>query len=44
MTPQEIFEREIRAALRYERGLVGKAALALAVVAAVVLARTLYFG
>jgi hypothetical protein len=35
--------REIRAALRYERGLVIKALAALAVVAIIIIVRTLYF-
>jgi hypothetical protein len=37
------FRREIGVALRYERGLVLKAAAALAVVAVIVVLRTLYF-
>ena len=37
------FRREIRQAVRYERGLVVKALLALAVVAVVVVLRMLYF-
>ncbi len=37
------FRREIRAAVRYERGLFVKALLALALVALVVVIRTLYF-
>ena len=37
------FEREIRYALRYERGLFVKALVALAVVAVIVILRTLYF-
>lgn len=37
------FRREIREAVRYERGLVVKALLALAVVAIVVILRILYF-
>ncbi len=37
------FRREIRTALRYERGLFFKALLALAVVALIVVIRTLYF-
>ena len=37
------FRREIRAALRYERGLAVKALAALAVVAVIVIVRTLYF-
>jgi hypothetical protein len=37
------FRREIGAALRYERGLVVKAIAALAVVAVIVVLRTLYF-
>lgn len=36
------FRQEVRDAVRYERGLVLKALLALAVVAVVVLVRTLY--
>ncbi len=41
--PSREFQREIRAALRYERGLAVKAAIALAVVAVIVTIRTLYF-
>jgi len=37
------FRREIRTALRYERGLFYKALVALAVVALVAVTRTLYF-
>jgi hypothetical protein len=37
------FRREIRDAIRYERGLVVKALLVLAVVAVVVVLRILYF-
>lgn len=37
------FRREIRDAVRYERGLAVKALLALAVVAVVMILRTLYF-
>jgi hypothetical protein len=37
------FRREIRDAIRYERGLAVKALLALAAVAVVVVLRTLYF-
>ncbi|HEY2242410.1 MAG TPA: hypothetical protein VGI21_26650 [Streptosporangiaceae bacterium] len=37
------FRQEIGAALRYERGLVVKAIAALAVVAVIVVLRTLYF-
>jgi hypothetical protein len=37
------FRREIREAVRYERGLAVKALLALAVVAIVVILRILYF-
>lgn len=36
------FDREIRDAIRYERGLVVKALVALAVVAVIVILRTLY--
>jgi hypothetical protein len=38
-----VFRREIRAALRYERGLALKGLAALAVVAVIVIIRTLYF-
>lgn len=38
------FRREIRAAERYERGLLVKALLALALVALIVVIRTLYLG
>ena len=45
-TPQDKepdqFQQEIQAAVRYEKGLVGKALIALALVALVVLARLLY--
>ncbi len=37
------FDREIREAIRYERGLVVKAVVALVVVAVIVILRTLYF-
>jgi hypothetical protein len=37
------FRREIRTAVRYERGLFFKALLALALVAVIVVIRTLYF-
>lgn len=37
------FEREIREAMRYERGLFVKGVVALAVVAVIVILRTLYF-
>jgi hypothetical protein len=37
------FRREIRDAVRYERGLAAKALLALAVVAVIVVLRMLYF-
>ena len=40
---REVFRAEIRAAVRYERGLAVKALLALAVVAVVVALRALYF-
>jgi hypothetical protein len=39
----ELFDEEIRAALRYERGLVVKALGVLAVLAVIVVLRTLYF-
>ena len=38
-----VFLREIRDAVRYEKGLVVKALLVLAVVAVIVILRTLYF-
>jgi hypothetical protein len=38
-----VFRQEVRAALRYERGLAVKAALVLVLVAVVVIVRTLYF-
>jgi hypothetical protein len=38
------FRREIRTALRYEKGLVWKAIIALLVVAVVVVLRTVYSG
>jgi hypothetical protein len=41
--PSREFQREIRAALRYERGLFVKALFALAVVAVIVTIHTLYF-
>ncbi len=41
--PPRVFRREIREALRYEKGLVAKALLVLAVVAVIVILRTLYF-
>jgi hypothetical protein len=37
------FDREIRDAVRYEQGLVIKAVVVLAVVAVIVIVRTLYF-
>ena len=43
MPRSRAFEREIRDAIRYERGLVVKALLVLAVVAVIVILRTLYF-
>jgi hypothetical protein len=39
----EVFAEEIHAAVRYERGLVVKAAAVLAVLAVIVVLRTLYF-
>ena len=39
----EVFTEEIRAAVRYERGLVVKALAVLAVLAVIVVLRTLYF-
>jgi hypothetical protein len=41
--PPRVFTREISRAVRYERGLVVKAAAMLAVVAVIVILRTLYF-
>ena len=41
--PSRAFQREIRAAVRYERGLAVKAVFALAVVAVIVTIRQLYF-
>jgi hypothetical protein len=41
--PSREFQREIRAAVRYERGLFAKALFALAVVAVIVTIRQLYF-
>jgi hypothetical protein len=41
--PPEAFRDEIRDALRYERGLAVKALLVLAVLAVIVVLRTLYF-
>ncbi len=41
--PPRVFRREIRNAVRYEKGLVTKALLVLAVVAVIVILRTLYF-
>ena len=38
-----VFRREIRDAIRYERGLFTKALVVLAVVAVIVIVRTLYF-
>jgi hydroxypyruvate isomerase len=38
-----VFRQEVRDAVRYERGLVVKAILVLAVVAVIVILRTLYF-
>jgi hypothetical protein len=38
-----VFRREIREALRYEKGLVTKVLLVLAVVAVIVILRTLFF-
>ena len=38
-----VFRKEIRDALRYEKGLVTKALVVLAVVAVIVILRTLYF-
>lgn len=38
-----VFRREIRDAIRYERGLFTKALVVLAVVAVIIIVRTLYF-
>jgi hypothetical protein len=40
--PPRVFRREIRDALRYEKGLVTKALLVLAVVAVIVILRTVH--
>ena len=39
----EVFRQEIRAAVRYERGLVVKAASMLVLLAVIIVLRTLYF-
>jgi hypothetical protein len=39
-----VFQQEVRDAVRYEKGLLVKALIALALVAAVVLARLFYLG
>ena len=39
----DVFRREIRAAVRYERGLAVKAAAVLVLLAVIVVLRTLYF-
>jgi hypothetical protein len=39
-----VFETEISAAIRYEKGLAGKAAIALAIVAVVIIARLVFYG
>jgi hypothetical protein len=41
--PPRVFRREIRQAVRYEKGLVVKALIVLAVMAIIVILRTLYF-
>jgi hypothetical protein len=41
--PPRVFRREIREAVRYEKGLVIKALMVLAVMAIIVILRTLYF-
>jgi hypothetical protein len=41
---QQVFDTEVANAIRYEKGLVGKAAIALALVALVVLARLFFYG
>ncbi len=41
--PPRVFRREIRQAVRYEKGLVLKALMVLAVMAIIVILRTLYF-
>jgi hypothetical protein len=43
VSPPRPFRREIRKAVRYERGLVLKALIVLAVVAIVIVLHTLYF-
>jgi len=39
----DVFRQEIRAAVRYERGLVAKAAAVLVLLAVIIVLRTLYF-
>lgn len=41
---QQVFEAEITAAVRYEKGLVVKAAIALVLVALVIVARLVFYG
>ena len=41
---QQVFDTEIADAIRYEKGLAVKAAIALAIVALVILARLLFYG
>ncbi len=40
----EVFDQEIRSAVRYERGLAVKAVIALAIVAVVILIRLFFLG
>ncbi len=41
---QQVFDTEIAAAIRYEKGLAIKAAIALAIVVLVILARLFFYG
>jgi hypothetical protein len=41
---QQVFDTEIAAAVKYEKGLVVKAAIALLIVAVVILARVFFYG
>jgi hypothetical protein len=41
---QQVFDTEIAAAVKYEKGLVVKAAIALLIVAVVILARLFFYG
>jgi len=41
---QQVFQAEVASAVRYEKGLVGKLAIALAIVAIVILMRLYFYG